>query len=159
MLWDTHAPIHGKAICCRIALNLSRDENISVAEVGTRGCPSLWFNGAPLIPPHFKNRGTLVVDTLIDIVGQNWFGIARLGTPLQQTAVQRGPLLRWPQLSRLAWARENVSVFQVINRRCPATLCKPSEHPPSGEKMSEGLGGNIGCRDKTSSWYQSGSPM
>ena len=27
---------------------------------------------------------------------------------------------------------------------------KPSEHPPSGEKMSEGLGGNIGCRDKTS---------
>ena len=37
---------------------------------------------------------------------------------------------------------------------------KPSEHPPSGEKMSEGfLGGNIGCRDKTSSWYQTGSPM
>ena len=26
---------------------------------------------------------------------------------------------------------------------------KPSEHPPSGEKMSEGLGGNInGCRGK-----------
>ena len=64
------------------------------------------------------------MDTFIDIVGQNWFGIARLGTPLQQTAVQRGPLLRWPQLSRLAWARENVSVFQVINRRCPATLFK-----------------------------------
>ena len=36
---------------------------------------------------------------------------------------------------------------------------KPSEHPPSGEKMSKGLGGNIGCRDKTSSWYQTGSPM
>ena len=36
----------------------------------------------------------------------------------------------------------------------------PSEHPPSGEKMSKGLGaGNIGCRDKTSSWYQTGSPM
>ena len=55
-------------------------------------------------------------------MGQNWFGIARLGTPLQQTAVQRSPLPRWPQLSRVAWARENVSVFQVINRRCPATL-------------------------------------
>ena len=36
---------------------------------------------------------------------------------------------------------------------------KPSEHPPSGEKMSEGSRGNIGCRDKTSSWYQTGSPM
>ena len=23
---------------------------------------------------------------------------------------------------------------------------KPSEHPPSGGKMSKGLGGNIGCR-------------
>ena len=32
-LWDTHAPIHGKSICCRIALNLSRAEKISVAEV------------------------------------------------------------------------------------------------------------------------------
>ena len=28
---------------------------------------------------------------------------------------------------------------------------KPSEHPPSGGKMSKGLGGNIGCKDKTSS--------
>ena len=55
-------------------------------------------------------------------MGQNWFGIARLGTPLQQTAVQRCPLPRWPQLSRVAWAHENVSVFQVMNRRCPATL-------------------------------------
>ena len=36
---------------------------------------------------------------------------------------------------------------------------KPSEHPPSGGKMSEGLGGDIGCIDKTSSWYQTGSPM
>ena len=31
---------------------------------------------------------------------------------------------------------------------------RSSEHPPSGEKMFKGLGGNIGCRDKTSSWYQ-----
>ena len=30
---------------------------------------------------------------------------------------------------------------------------KPSEHLLSGGKMSKGLGGNIGCRDKTSSWY------
>ena len=36
---------------------------------------------------------------------------------------------------------------------------KPLEHPPSGEKVSKGLGGNIGCRDKTSSLYQMGSPM
>ena len=35
---------------------------------------------------------------------------------------------------------------------------KPSEHPPSGEQMSKGLGRNIGYRDKTSSWYQTGSP-
>ena len=33
MLWDTQAPIHGKAVCCRIALSLSRAENDSVAEV------------------------------------------------------------------------------------------------------------------------------
>ena len=25
--------------------------------------------------------------------------------------------------------------------------------------MAKGLDGNIGCRDKTSSWYQTGSPM
>ena len=86
-------------------------ETDSVAEVDTLGCPCPWFNEAPLIPPHFKNCRTLAVETLIDIVGQNWFGIARPGTPLQQTVVQRGPFPRWPQLSRVAWARENVSVF------------------------------------------------
>ena len=36
---------------------------------------------------------------------------------------------------------------------------KPSEHPPQVEECLKGLGGNIGCRDKTSSWYQKGSPM
>ena len=37
---------------------------------------------------------------------------------------------------------------------------KPSEHPPQVERVSKGfLGGNIGCRDKTSAWYQKGSPM
>ena len=35
------------------------------------------------------------------------------------------------------------------------SVTKPSEHPPQVEV----LGGNIGCRDKTSSWYQKGSPM
>ena len=50
-------------------------------------------------------------------------------------------------------------------RRAPSVFkknlneSKPSEHPPSEEKMSKGLGGNIGCRDKTSSWYQTGFPM
>ena len=34
---------------------------------------------------------------------------------------------------------------------------KPCEHPPSGEKLTKKLGGNIGCRDKNS-WYQKGSP-
>ena len=34
-----------------------------------------------------------------------------------------------------------------------------SEHPPPGAKLSKGLGGNIGCRDKNSSWYQKGSLM
>ena len=33
--------------------------------------------------------------------------------------------------------------------------CISSEHPPQvSGRVSEGLGGNIGCRDKTSSWYQ-----
>ena len=68
----------------------------------------------------------------MDIAGQDWFGIARLGTPLQQTAVQWGPIPTWPQLSRVAWARENVSVFQVINRRCPATLLMMTPRRSSG---------------------------
>ena len=33
---------------------------------------------------------------------------------------------------------------------------KPSEHPPQVEKCLKGLGGNIGCRDKASAWYQKG---
>ena len=36
---------------------------------------------------------------------------------------------------------------------------KPPEHPPSGKKMSEDLGGNIGYRDKNYSWHQKGSPV
>ena len=35
---------------------------------------------------------------------------------------------------------------------------KPSEHPPSGEKMSKGLGGNIDCKYKITSWHLNGSP-
>ena len=34
-------------------LNLCKVEKDSVAELDTLGCPSPWFNGAPLIPPHF----------------------------------------------------------------------------------------------------------
>ena len=33
-------------------------------------------------------------------------------------------------------------------------VSKPAEHPPSGEKLSKGLGENIGCRDKNSLWYK-----
>ena len=37
---------------------------------------------------------------------------------------------------------------------------KPSEHPPQVEEcLKVYIGGNIGCRDKTSSWYHKGSPM
>ena len=36
---------------------------------------------------------------------------------------------------------------------------KPSEHPPSGEKLSKGLGGNIGyCRDKNFFMVSKGFP-
>ena len=95
---------------------------------------------APLITPHFQNCRTLAVDTFIDIVGQIWSGIARLCTPLQRTVVQRAPLPRWPQLSRVAaWARENVIVFQVIKRRCPATLLIfITSCPTSGERLFRG---------------------
>ena len=63
------------------------------------------------------------------------------------------------------------TVNSIMSGRSPPLYCilalfkknlnasKPSEHPPSGEKMSKGLGGNIGCRDKTSSWYQTDFPM
>ena len=77
---------------------------------------------ALLIPPHFFDRRTSALDSFIDIVGQNWPRIARFRTPLQRTVVQRAPLPMWPQLSRVAWAKKNVIVFQVIKRRCPASL-------------------------------------
>ena len=35
---------------------------------------------------------------------------------------------------------------------------KPSEHLPVGGKMSKRLGGNIGGKDKTSSWHKIGVP-
>ena len=50
------------------------------------------------------------------------------------------------------------NIFSVFFKK-NLNASKPSEHPPSEGKMSKGLGGNIGCRDKTSSWYQTGSPM
>ena len=50
-------------------------------------------------------------------------------------------------------------VMEYIAFKENLNASKPSEHPPSGGKMTEGLGGNIGCRDKTSSWYQTGFPM
>ena len=62
-----------------------------------------------------------------------------------------------------AWRLNNVGVqhnkggflLGVILFKKNLNASKPSEHPPSGGKMSKGLGGNIGCRDnKTSLWYQ-----
>ena len=35
---------------------------------------------------------------------------------------------------------------------------KPSEHAPPGEKLSKGLGGNIGCRDKDFFMVSEGFP-
>ena len=35
---------------------------------------------------------------------------------------------------------------------------KPSEHPPSGEKMSKVLGGNIGCRRQNLFMVSNGFP-
>ena len=35
---------------------------------------------------------------------------------------------------------------------------KPSEHAPSGKKMSKGLGRNIGCRDKNFFMVSKGFP-
>ena len=45
--------------------------------------------------------------------------------------------------------------------RIKLNASKTSEHPPSGEKLSRDLGGNIigCCRDKNSTWYQKGSQM
>ena len=36
---------------------------------------------------------------------------------------------------------------------------RPSEHPVSGGKMSKRLGGIVGCKYETSSWYSNGFPM
>ena len=52
---------------------------------------------------------------------------------------------------------DNIGSLLLFKKNLNAS--KPSEHPPSGGKMSKGLGVNIGCRDKTSSWYQTGSPI
>ena len=44
----------------------------------------------------------------------------------------------------MAWVMPHILFKKNLN------ASKPSDHPPSGEKMSKGLvGGNIGCRDKT----------
>ena len=48
-------------------------------------------------------------------------------------------------------------MMQMFKKNLNAS--KPFEHPPSaGEKLSKGLGGNIGCRDKTSSRHLNGFP-
>ena len=41
----------------------------------------------------------------------------------------------------------NVVSVQLFKKNL--TTSKPSEHPPSGEKLSKDLGRNIGCRDTT----------
>ena len=48
ILWDTHALIYGKAICCRIAFNVFKAEKDSVAEVMV---PALFL--AVHTPAHF----------------------------------------------------------------------------------------------------------
>ena len=47
-----------------------------------------------------------------------------------------------------------------LRKNLNASLFKSSEHPhPPWGGMSKDLGGNVGCRDKNSSWYQMASPM
>ena len=41
---------------------------------------------------------------------------------------------------------------EYLKENLNASLYKPSEHPSSGGKLSKGLGGNIGCRDKNSTY-------
>ena len=50
-----------------------------------------------------------------------------------------------------------VLTFSVFKGNMDAS--EPSEHPPPRETLSYNLGGNIGCRDKNSSWYKKGPPM
>ena len=61
------------------------------------------------------------------------------------------------RVSNIAITAAAVVVVKLCKTKLNAST--PIEHPPSGDKMSKGLGGNIGCRDKTSSWYQTGSPI
>ena len=60
-----------------------------------------------------------------------------------------------------AGEKPTVTLYTYIVFKKNLNASKPSEHPPSGEKMCKGLvrWERIGCRDKTSSWYQTGSPM
>ena len=46
-----------------------------------------------------------------------------------------------------------MGTLAVESKPLKSNASKPSEHPPSGESMSKGLGGNIGCRDETSSTF------
>ena len=57
---------------------------------------------------------------------------------------------------------ENLLLIGFLNGRLKKNLnaSKPSEHPPSQrEKMLKRVGGNIGGRDKITSWDQMGSRM
>ena len=85
------------------------------------------------------------------------FGLARRVRPSRPASACLLSILR---LNLVLFVAASIYLIQppyAIGSNLNAS--KPSEHPPSGEKMSKGLGGNIGCRDKTSSWYQTGSPM
>ena len=51
---------------------------------------------------------------------------------------------RLKKLRQLGGWQINISVRVILKKHLNAS--KPSEHPPSGEKLSKYLGGNIGCR-------------
>ena len=126
--------------CVKTALNLFESRHVSAVEVGL---PALFLplhKPALLIPPHFSERPTLAVDTFIDIVGQNWPGIAELRTPLQQTVIERGLSPRWPQLSQIARFSEKSYIFHMMKRCCSATLLSPPrEAPPVLYRLSAGF--------------------
>ena len=119
-LWYTHAPIHGKVICCRIALNLFKVEKDSVVEVYTLGCSSPWWfeppNPAVLFRSTYSGRGYFYWHRRTELVRKHKTLHASV------TYSYTGGLPpRWPHLSQIAWLSKNIFIFPMIKRRCPAT--------------------------------------
>ena len=94
---------------------------------------------------------------------ENWVSRDGFGSPVPrqpahlhsraESSAHLGDYFRVPRRRPFSYLKQPLVLIKNLN------ASKPSEHRSSGEIMSKGLSGNIGCRDKTSSWYQTGSPM